>query len=314
MDWFKAHHGISNNNTLRVVGFVSKQPLAYVNAMWLSLLDYASQHNPRGFLTDVDIDGVGVSLGIDPDIAQSIYLAMRDRRLIDDDMRIVEWDAYQKNDTSAERMRRYRQKKKELDAQDEDNTSSNYDDYVKDSAKDTHEIGKNLLKNKDINNNSRNAPLRNVTSQIRNGDGELRNVTSFSTDTDTDTDIDSLLTLKTETDTPREADVDDFVDNYVDNLGDDNFNKNDLTCPVLSSVPDGERTEYEKYLTEEIYAASAQLCAQLKIPAGQVFDTLVEHWLRSWRRKGYDRINKPAGAFNNWYLNVKIGMINDKKH
>jgi hypothetical protein len=48
MDWYRAYHGMPQDAKLKVVAHRTKQPMASVVAVWVHLLDMASQNNPRG--------------------------------------------------------------------------------------------------------------------------------------------------------------------------------------------------------------------------------------------------------------------------
>jgi hypothetical protein len=112
MDWFRAHHGISNSNSLRVVAHMSKQPLAFVNAVWLAFLDYASQHEIRGSIDGCDIVEVAVCQGMAIEAGEEIFRVMKERKLIDDNLMLTTWlEKQAKKDDSKERVRRYRERK-----------------------------------------------------------------------------------------------------------------------------------------------------------------------------------------------------------
>ena len=57
MEWYRAYHGMPHDLKLKVVAKRSGQPMAHVVAVWVCLLDAASQHRSRGTV-EVDAEQI----------------------------------------------------------------------------------------------------------------------------------------------------------------------------------------------------------------------------------------------------------------
>ena len=120
MEWFRAYHGISSDPKWRLIARKAKEPVATVVAVWLSLLDHASQANERGSVKDVDAELLDCSLDLEDGTAQAI-LDVMDAKGVIHDGRISAWNKRQplREDTDnpeakpvAQRVREYRARKK----------------------------------------------------------------------------------------------------------------------------------------------------------------------------------------------------------
>lgn len=132
MEWYRAYHGMPCDPKLQVVARRTQQPMAYVVAVWVSMLDAASQHDPRG-VVKLDPEELAVIQDIDIEAAERIIQAFRDKGMIDDDNVLTAWAKRQRT-TSTERSRESRAKKKQQaadgsttqhDATDDDNAHEN---------------------------------------------------------------------------------------------------------------------------------------------------------------------------------------------
>lgn len=120
MDWFRAHHGISNDIKLALIAAKLGVPRCEVGWVWMICLDRASQNElDRGNIDGLQIDEIEMLAGIPTDRATEIMQAFRDRRLIDEDGRLTSWDKRQPkreriDDDSTERVQRLRLKKRHV--------------------------------------------------------------------------------------------------------------------------------------------------------------------------------------------------------
>jgi len=111
MEWYRAYHNMPHDPKLQVVARRSKQPMAFVVAVWVCILDAASQHDPRGII-EIDPEEVAVIQGIDLEAVEAILDALKSKNLIDDDGNVVNWHKRQ-HTTSTERSKKSRDKKKQ---------------------------------------------------------------------------------------------------------------------------------------------------------------------------------------------------------
>lgn len=112
IDWFRWYHGTVNDPKWRVVARRSGQPLATVLAVWAAIVEHASENNPRGTIDGMDNEVVAAALDIEPDQVQAIREAMQGLTL--DGNLLTGWERRQpkREDNSAERVRRYRDRKR----------------------------------------------------------------------------------------------------------------------------------------------------------------------------------------------------------
>ena len=94
MDWFRMWHGMPNDDKLRVVARKSKQPMAFVVAVWSYLLDYASQQEQRGSIAGIDLEAVAVGLDMEEDVVSSIFFCLEEKERIKNG-RITSWEKLQ---------------------------------------------------------------------------------------------------------------------------------------------------------------------------------------------------------------------------
>lgn len=111
MEWYRAYHNMPNDPKLKVVARRCKQPMAFVVAVWVCVLDAASQHDPRGVI-EIDPEEVAVTLDMEMETVEAIMSALTSKNLIDDDGNLVNWDKRQ-HTTSTERSKKSRDKKKQ---------------------------------------------------------------------------------------------------------------------------------------------------------------------------------------------------------
>ena len=111
MEWYRAYHNMPHDPKLQVVAKRCSQPMAFVVAVWVCILDAASQHDPRGVI-EIDPEEVAVIQGIELEAVEAILDALKSKNLIDDEGAVVNWHKRQ-HTTSTERMKKHRDKKKQ---------------------------------------------------------------------------------------------------------------------------------------------------------------------------------------------------------
>jgi hypothetical protein len=109
--WFRWYHGCVSDPKLGVVARKCGQPKYLVIAVWAALLEMASQATERGDVAGFEADDFAEALGADTEAVQAVFGALCGKGLISEN-RVVAWDKRQFEGESAERTRRYRERKK----------------------------------------------------------------------------------------------------------------------------------------------------------------------------------------------------------
>ena len=123
------YHDTPSDRKLRVVADRTDQPMAFVVAVWVCLLDTASKHDPRGF-AEADPEEIAVDQGIKLEHVHAIIQTFVDKGMIDDASYLTAWNKRQ-HTTSTERVKKYRDKKK----QDETDGNAEKRDVTKGNAR-----------------------------------------------------------------------------------------------------------------------------------------------------------------------------------
>jgi hypothetical protein len=110
MDWYRVYHGMPQDAKLKVVAHRAKQPMANVLAVWVCLLDAASQNDPRGNVA-IDAEQIAVMQDLQVDDVARIIHAFHEKNLLTPENRLSAWDKRQYA-SPAERVRKHRNRKK----------------------------------------------------------------------------------------------------------------------------------------------------------------------------------------------------------
>lgn len=123
MDWYRRWHDSDNDVKFLSIAKKTGHHICFVKAIWESLLTYASMQeekgNERGSLQDVSLEDIANSNHLDEVVAKEIYEAFKQRKMIvfDNDShleRFANWKKRQPaSDSSNERVKRYRENKKQ---------------------------------------------------------------------------------------------------------------------------------------------------------------------------------------------------------
>lgn len=100
-----------NDPKLRVIARRTGQPMALVVAIWASLLDAASQHDPRG-VVDSDPEEIAVAQDIEVQAVQDIIRGIYAKGMIDNTHGLTAWNRRQ-HTTSTEHSRKHRADKRQ---------------------------------------------------------------------------------------------------------------------------------------------------------------------------------------------------------
>lgn len=131
MNWWRAHHGISNDSKLAVVALRSGVKKGEVLAVWVTLLDYASQNKPdRGSAAGLDAEQIAIMTDFPLVTVESALASLRERGLIQQDAFLTAWPKRQParerdDDVSTERVRRFRDKQRHETPESGDETPRN---------------------------------------------------------------------------------------------------------------------------------------------------------------------------------------------
>jgi len=106
MDWYRAYHGMPQDTKLKVVAHRTKQPMASVLAVWVYLLDMASQSNPRGNVV-IDAEQIAVLQDLETADVTKIINAFYEKNLLTPENRLTAWDKRQYT-SSTERSKKFR--------------------------------------------------------------------------------------------------------------------------------------------------------------------------------------------------------------
>lgn len=114
MQWLRWHHGTVSDPKWRLVSRRSGQPVHAVLAVWAAMLESASGGDQRGELEGWDDEVVGIGLDMDTDAVIAIRSAMQGLVLEGDTL--TGWGKRnpKREDDSSERVRRYRERQKNV--------------------------------------------------------------------------------------------------------------------------------------------------------------------------------------------------------
>ena len=112
IEWFRWYHGTTVDPKWRVVARRADVPLSVVIAVWAAVLEHASEADERGTIDGLAPEVVAAALDIEPDQVTRILEAMQG--LVLDGSRLTGWERRQpkREDDSAERVRRHREKQR----------------------------------------------------------------------------------------------------------------------------------------------------------------------------------------------------------
>lgn len=86
MTWFRLYHGTCSDKKLLFIAAKAGVPRAFVLALWVELMEYASaEAERRGSIERFDVEVVAFGLGLELEKAERIIELMRDRQMITED-------------------------------------------------------------------------------------------------------------------------------------------------------------------------------------------------------------------------------------
>lgn len=123
MEWYRAYHGMPHDPKLQVVAKRSGQSMACVVAVWVCILDAASQHDPRGII-NIDAEEIAVVMDMELEAVEAVIQSFHDKNMLDEDNHLTAWDKRQ-HTTSTERSRKSRAAKSDGNTKQRGATNGN---------------------------------------------------------------------------------------------------------------------------------------------------------------------------------------------
>ena len=116
MDWFRSWHGAPTDNKWLLIAKRAGVTPMMVSAVFWALLDYASQQEERGSIAGFDVETYSLWAGVEESDILNVLDAMRAKGIITDGDTLAAWDKRQpkREDGSAERVRRHRDKQQKI--------------------------------------------------------------------------------------------------------------------------------------------------------------------------------------------------------
>lgn len=120
MEWFRWYHGACSDAKWPIIARKAKVSVGVVVSVWAALLEYASQDDERGSVAGFDGETYDALYGYEDGTCDAVLAAMIEKSLICDGC-ICAWSRRQavrerEDATNAERQRRYRERKKQENA------------------------------------------------------------------------------------------------------------------------------------------------------------------------------------------------------
>ncbi len=114
MDWLRWWHGTTVDLKFKTIAMRANVPKVTVIGLWAIFLEYASQHEERGSLDGISFEDISISFDVCDALVTHVYEEMQNKGLITPDNMIANWVKRQtkRDDNSAERTRKYREKRK----------------------------------------------------------------------------------------------------------------------------------------------------------------------------------------------------------
>jgi len=123
---YKVHHGLPLDAKLAVIARRAGLRRGEILALWIALLDYASQNMPRGSIKDIDAEEIAIALEFEPAAVETALQSFRDKGMVSAGETLTAWEKSQKL-SSTLRTREHRARRRQQETmpkkQDDDNDS-----------------------------------------------------------------------------------------------------------------------------------------------------------------------------------------------
>ncbi len=147
MDWLRWHHGTVGDPKWRVISRICSvthvTPVTVVVTIWATMLESASQNTDnRGVLSGWEAEEIAALLDLDIGQVESVYQAMQGR-LLNGNV-LISWEKRnpkrEREDNSAERVKRHREAKKEAQRQVTEGNATKRLDKIREDKKEEREL------------------------------------------------------------------------------------------------------------------------------------------------------------------------------
>ena len=108
MKWYKLSPGLAQNAKLAVIARRTGLRRGEMLALWIALMDHASEASERGSVQGIDPEEIAATLEFDPAAVKAAIIALRDREMILPDGMLSGWSRHQKLSTQRTRAHRAR--------------------------------------------------------------------------------------------------------------------------------------------------------------------------------------------------------------
>lgn len=120
MKYFKINHDLPADPKIALIAKRTGLRRSDILALWVVLLDFASQNHIRGSLENIDFEDIAFNLEMDMADAERAFEAFKQKRMITPALTIAQWKKNQNLSTDRVRAWRRRQKlSKENDLDDD---------------------------------------------------------------------------------------------------------------------------------------------------------------------------------------------------
>jgi hypothetical protein len=112
VNWWRAHHGISHDPKLCLIAKRAKARKCEVLAIWVSILDFASQNeSARGSIRGIDPETLSEQTEIPVPVVTRVLAQFLEKEMVAEDGTLAAWDKRQYSDSSTGRVKRFRENK-----------------------------------------------------------------------------------------------------------------------------------------------------------------------------------------------------------
>ena len=96
ISWFRSWHGAPFDSKLAVIAKRANVTRGHAASLWWAVMDFASQNDPRGYITGIDAEEIAAALDYSEDDVCKVLAAMRHKNLlIDEQDKLTGWEKRQ---------------------------------------------------------------------------------------------------------------------------------------------------------------------------------------------------------------------------
>ena len=129
MEWFRWYHGAISDPKWPLIAKKSGQNIGTVVSIWAAILEHASQNSERGSVVGFDPDTIDALYGYEDGTTVTVCNAMKRHGVLHETEHVISWEKRQpkreREDSSGDRVRRFREKQKLNNAEHIDDSNAN---------------------------------------------------------------------------------------------------------------------------------------------------------------------------------------------